>query len=146
VTCKPSDNNESCTVPVTFQPLYPGGAGTHFSDGRHHPPGYGIALRRGRGAAGAGAAGSLVNTYGNNNSYFYQSVTDENGTVWSISSNVNTLTSLTTEGIFTTFRTRACTLRPGTIAMEAQASSTFPMPTEATALLLTIRSRGSPDL
>jgi len=102
VTCKPSDNNESCTVPVTFQPLYPGGRrdALFLMDGTTR---LATVLLYGVGEAPLALVqpASLVNTYGNNNSYFYQSVTDENGTVWSISSNVNTLTSLTTEGIFT---------------------------------------------
>jgi hypothetical protein len=102
LACTATDGSENCTVPVSFQPLYPGGRrdALFLMDGATRLATvllYGV----GQSPLALVQPASLVNTYGNNNSYFYQSVTDENGTVWSISSNVNTLTSLTTAGIFT---------------------------------------------
>jgi hypothetical protein len=124
VTCKPSDNNESCTVPITFQPLYPGGRrdALFLMDGTTRLATvllYGV----GQGPLALVQPASLVNTYyssgSGNNSYFFQSVTDENGTVWSISSNQNTLTSLTTAGVFTNIPyTQLLTSGVASIAMD----------------------------
>jgi hypothetical protein len=106
LACTATDGSENCTVPVSFQPLYPGGRrdALFLMDGTTRLATvllYGV----GESPLALVQPASLVNTYNStgsgNNSYFFQSVTDENGTVWSISSNANTLSSLTTAGVFT---------------------------------------------
>jgi hypothetical protein len=106
VTCSQRDGTDNCTVPITFQPQYPGGRrdALFLMDGSTRIATvllYGV----GQSPLALVQPGSVVNTYystgGGNNSYFYQSVTDENGTVWSISGNQDTLTSVTTAGVFT---------------------------------------------
>lgn len=105
VSCSDTgQGTETCTIPITFLPAYPGGRrdALFLMDGATRLATvllYGV----GRGPLALvqpGFVTNTVNSTGNgSNSYFYQSVTDENGTVWSISDNVYTLTSVTKEGV-----------------------------------------------
>jgi hypothetical protein len=105
VSCTGGVSPETCTVALKFLPQYPGGRkdALFLMNGATR---LATVLLYGAGQAPLALfqPGSVVSTYassgGGSNSYFYQSVTDENGTVWSIGDNVNTLSSLTKTGTF----------------------------------------------
>jgi hypothetical protein len=105
VACTGSGDSETCTVPITFRPAYPGGRrdALFLMNGSTRLATvllYGV----GEGPLALVQPGSLlnqVNSTGNgNNSYFDRSVTEEDGTVWSIGVS-GILTSVNKSGVYT---------------------------------------------
>lgn len=102
VGCAPADGSETCTVPITFRPQYPGARrdALFLMNGSARLATV-LLSGVGQGPMALVQPGNVVNQVNGSNSYFFGSVTDEEGTVWSISGNAPMLTEATKAGVLT---------------------------------------------
>ena len=100
VSCTGTAGSESCSVPVTFQPQYPGGRreALFLMNGTTRLSSvliYGI----GQGPFALVQPGVVTNPILNNANYLYTSIVDENGTAYVLGDNSNTVYTVTKAGV-----------------------------------------------
>jgi sugar lactone lactonase YvrE len=100
VSCTGAVGSETCSVPVTFQPQYPGGRrdAIFLMSGTTRLATlliYGI----GQGPFSMVQPGVITNPILNNANYLYTSIVDENGTVYILGDNSNTIYTVTRAGV-----------------------------------------------
>jgi sugar lactone lactonase YvrE len=100
VTCTGSAGNQTCSVPVTFIPNYPGGRkdALFLMNGTTRLATE-LAFGVGQSPLAAIQPGVVTNAIPNNNAYVYDSVVDENGTVYAYLN--STIYSVTAAGVVT---------------------------------------------
>jgi hypothetical protein len=100
VNCSGVAGNETCSVPVTFQPQYPGGRrdAIFLMSGTTRLATlliYGV----GQGPFSMVQPGVITNPILNNANYLYTSIVDENGTAYVLGDNSNTIYTVTKAGV-----------------------------------------------
>jgi hypothetical protein len=100
VNCSGVAGNETCSVPVTFQPQYPGGRrdALFLTSGTARLATlliYGI----GQAPFAMVQPGVVTNPILNNANYLYTSIVDENGTAYVLGDNSNTIYTVTKAGV-----------------------------------------------
>ncbi len=103
VNCTGTANTETCSVPVTFQPQYPGGRrdALFLMNGTSRISTlllYGI----GQGPFAMVQPGVVTNPILSSPNYLYTSIVDENGTAYVLETEANAIVSVTKAGVVTT--------------------------------------------